>query len=34
LSGAALREVVQSSIKVLKELAEARGRMQEPSPGD
>jgi hypothetical protein len=27
LSGAALREVVQSSVKVLKELAEARGRL-------
>src|SRR5688500_4382477 len=32
ISGAALREVVQSSVKVLKELAEARGRMAELPP--
>jgi hypothetical protein len=32
LSGAALREVVQSSVKVLKELAEARGRMSSLPP--
>jgi hypothetical protein len=34
LSGAALREVVQSSIKVLKELALARARLPEPPVGD